>query len=105
LTPGRYALVCWKGDHLRRGMARDFEVVRGSDTRKRNAPAADVDLGLVEYGYELKGPLITGRQVIRIENRGTQPHEADLFRLGPGQSAQDYVAWLDGGEHGLGAIS
>lgn len=37
LAPGRYAIVCWKGDHLRRGMARDF-VVGGTPPEVRPCP-------------------------------------------------------------------
>jgi uncharacterized cupredoxin-like copper-binding protein len=100
LAPGRYALVCWKGDHLQRGMARDLEVIGRTEAGRSRPPAADLVLGLIEYGYVLDGPLTAGRHVIRIENRGKQPHEADIFRLAPGLAVRDYVAWLDNGEHG-----
>jgi uncharacterized cupredoxin-like copper-binding protein len=106
LAPGRYAIVCWKGDHLSRGMARDFVVVADSTTAGAGRgpapdPHADLSIIMTEYSYQLSGPVSAGRHLIRVENRGAQPHEADLIRLGPGKTPHDYIAWLDGGEQGL----
>jgi hypothetical protein len=100
LEPGRYALVCWKGDHLRRGMVRDLVVVP-RDGAATVPPSADVTITMLEYGYQLSGPLAAGRHLVKVENRGNQPHEADIVRLGPGKTASDYIAWLDAGEPGL----
>lgn len=103
LAPGHYAIVCWKGDHLSRGMARDFVVEAdsaGTGADIRRAPDADLTILMTEYGYQLSGPVSAGRHLIRVENRGSQPHEADLVRLAPGKTPSDYIAWLDAGEPG-----
>ncbi len=104
LEPGHYAIVCWKGDHLSRGMAQDF-VVESDSARigagPRPEPDADLSISMSEYGYALSGPVSAGRHLIKVENHGAQPHEADIVRLGPGRTARDYLDWLDGGEHGL----
>jgi len=99
LEPGHYAIVCWKGDHLSRGMARGF-VVEADSSAPVTLPHADLSILMSEYGYQLSGPITAGRHVIRVENRGSQPHEADIIRLAAGQTPRDYIAWLDGGEQG-----
>jgi hypothetical protein len=81
-------------------------VVADSTTQERVAdrapdPHADLSIIMTEYSYQLSGPVSAGRHLIRVENRGAQPHEADLIRLGPGKTPHDYIAWLDGGEQGL----
>ncbi|MEP7325141.1 MAG: hypothetical protein ABI836_04260 [Gemmatimonadota bacterium] len=100
LAPGHYAIVCWKGDHLSRGMARDF-VVEADSTGSEALPRADLTILMTEYGYQFSGPVSAGRYLIAVENHGAQPHEADIVRLGPGKTARDYIAWLDAGEPGL----
>jgi uncharacterized cupredoxin-like copper-binding protein len=100
LEPGRYAVVCWKGDHLRRGMAHDFVVTPDSSVTPA-PPHEDLTILLTEYGYQLSGPMRAGRHLIKVENRGSQPHEADIFRPHPGKTVGDYIAWLAAGENGL----
>lgn len=99
LEPGRYALVCWKGDHLSRGMARDF-VVEEENSGSAVPPAADLTIVMTEYGYQISGPVTAGPHLIKVENRGTQPHEADIVRLESGKTMEDYLDWLDSGEPG-----
>ncbi len=99
LVPGHYAIVCWKGDHLSRGMARDF-VVGADSTGSEALPRADLTILMTEYGYQLSGPMVAGRRLIKVENRGIQAHEADIIRLSPGKTSRDYVEWLDAGEPG-----
>ena len=100
LNPGHYAVVCWKGDHLQRGMARDFEVVVVRVT-PTSAPEADLEIELSEYAYRVTGALTEGRHIIHLRNTGHQAHEIDLFRLPPGGTVGDYVRWSAGDEQGL----
>jgi hypothetical protein len=67
LEPGRYAMVCWKGDHLDRGMARDFVVVPGG--AKTTRVAEDLSIITTEYGYRLSGPVAPGHRIIKVENQ------------------------------------
>jgi uncharacterized cupredoxin-like copper-binding protein len=100
LEPGRYVIVCWKGDHLSRGMARDLEVVADSATGVR-PPESDITIQMTEYGYAVTGAVTPGSHVIKLENVGHEPHEADIVRLNAGQSAEEYLDWLRGGDVGL----
>lgn len=99
LTPGRYAVVCWKGDHLRLGMAHDLDVTRATGPSSP-PPAAATELSLRDYTFHLAAPLQAGPQILHIRNDGAEAHEADIFRLSDTTTVQDYLAWLRGGEVG-----
>jgi hypothetical protein len=99
LTPGCYGIVCWKGDHLRRGMAHDFEVTAATGASTK-PPVASAEIWLREYAFLPAAPLRAGRQVLHIRNEGSEPHEADIFRLTDSTSVGDYLAGLRGGEVG-----
>jgi hypothetical protein len=99
LTPGHYAVVCWKGDHLRRGMAHDLEVTAATGAITK-PPVASAEISLREYAFLPSTVLRAGRQVLRIRNEGKEPHEADIFRLTDSTSVDDYLTWLRGGEVG-----
>ena len=99
LTPGRYAVVCWKGDHLRRGMAHDLEVTTATGAESK-PPVASAEISLRDYTFLLSTPLRAGRQVLYVRNDGSEAHEADIFRLSDSTSVGDYIAWLKSGEAG-----
>jgi uncharacterized cupredoxin-like copper-binding protein len=100
LAPGHYAVVCWKGDHLERGMVHDLYVVASYGVSVA-APRATHQLTLVDYAFTLDSPITTGRTVLHIRNAGTEPHEGDIYRATSTAGFQEYVAWLESGEHGL----
>jgi len=111
LLPGRYALACWFAGHVRQGMVHDFEVVGtpesdagGGEPRVRGrsagGPPADLVLTMFDYNFDVSRPLTAGEHVLRVENRGPQPHEIDFFRLLPGRSPADYLAWSKNGRQG-----
>ena len=104
LAPGRYALVCWFADHVKLGMVHDFEVTPdsppGVGPETAAEPAADLVATMFDYAFRLSGPVAAGPHLIRVENRGPQPHELDFFRLRPGRTARDYLAWTAGGRKG-----
>jgi len=100
LTPGTYAILCVIPapdgvPHVMKGMVRELTVT-GAGTPAA-LPAVDVvALSLTEYDFTLSRPLTAGRHVIRVRNGGGQPHEVELFRLRPGHTAADVLAWVDG---------
>jgi uncharacterized cupredoxin-like copper-binding protein len=103
LAPGRYALICWVpvGDgtlHFMRGMIGEVEVT-GPAPRVAE-PRADVVAVTTEHKITFDQPVTAGRKVIRIENRGTVPHELLLVRLKPGESARDVAEWSGAGQLG-----
>jgi hypothetical protein len=57
-------------------------------------PRPDVRLVLDDYGFELSPALKAGSRVVRVENRGPQPHEVIVVRLAPGKTAADLMEWI-----------
>lgn len=100
LTPGRYRVVCWKGDHLRRGMAHDLVVTAATGAASKPPPAS-AEISLRDFTFLPSTALRPGRQVLHVRNDGNEPHEADIFRLSDSTSVGHYLAWLKGGEVGL----
>ncbi|MDX2184683.1 MAG: hypothetical protein SFW08_11950, partial [Gemmatimonadaceae bacterium] len=103
LSPGRYALICWVpvGDgtlHFMRGMIGEVEVT--GPASRVTEPKADLVALTTEHTITLDRAVTRGRKVIRIENRGTVPHEFLLVRLKPGESARDVAEWSGAGQLG-----
>jgi hypothetical protein len=97
LEPGNYAMVCFipSGDgipHLMKGMVRPLTVTAASGAGAPE-PSADLVMKLVDFAFELDGPLTAGRHTIRVENAGAQPHEVAIVRLEPGKEPMDVAAW------------
>jgi hypothetical protein len=104
LAPGRYAVLCWKGDHLTRGMVHDLRVV-ATNAAPAAPPIATRELTLVDFAFTLDIPLSPGRHVLHVRNAGREPHEADIFKATSTAGLREYLAWLDGGEHGLPPVA
>jgi len=99
VPPGRYAVVCWKGNHLSLGMAHDL-LVTPTARPAAQPPEATANLSLLDYRFRLSSPPPSGRQILHIRNDGAEFHEADIFRLPGATSVQDYFKWLKAGEVG-----
>jgi uncharacterized cupredoxin-like copper-binding protein len=99
LIPGRYAIVCWFKGHLLSGMISDVLVVDHRATDQR-LPQEATTLTMLDYAFALSAPLAAGRNVIRVENRGAEIHEVDVFRLNAGISSDALVAWQAGDQEG-----
>lgn len=98
IEPGSYTLICVVPSpdglpHIAKGMAREVVVTPGTSTAVM--PAADLILKLVDYGFEISGPLTAGRHVVRIENSAAQMHELVFLKLEPGKTVQQAAAWLE----------
>jgi hypothetical protein len=105
LEPGRYAYLCFifgadRVPHAAKGMVREFEVTDASSAIAAELPPADVTFKLVDYDFEASKPLAPGRQTIRVENAGPQPHELALLKLAPGKTVEDFAHWAEGGLKG-----
>jgi len=103
LPAGHYAVVCLIPGangvpHMMLGMERGLTVT--SSRRAGRLPAADMTLKLVEYAFKFSKTPTAGHHVIRVENRGTQPHEAEFFRLQPGKTGEDVLNWVASGMKG-----
>jgi hypothetical protein len=103
LAPGTYVAICVipASDgvpHIAKGMVHPLTVVPAVSAA--TMPEADVTMTLLDYSFELSGPLSAGHRVLRVVNAADQPHEVVIFRLEPGKSAQDIMTWFEGGMQG-----
>lgn len=100
LEPGDYAWVCFVPgpdgvSHLIAHQQAHAFVVRASDgTAAVPPPGATMSLRMVDFGYELGAALKAGRQLIRVENAGVEPHHTLVFKLLPGKTIDDFHAWI-----------
>jgi uncharacterized cupredoxin-like copper-binding protein len=104
LAPGHYAVVCWKGDHLSRGMVHDLRVVP-SNAAARQPPKASRRLTLVDFAFTFDAPLTAGSYVLHVRNAGTEAHEGDIIKATPNAGLREYLAWSDSGSHGLPPVA
>ncbi|HEX7121535.1 MAG TPA: hypothetical protein VF178_04125 [Gemmatimonadaceae bacterium] len=112
LEPGHYAWVCFvtgpnNVSHLlEHGQGHEF-VVRAppGGTATPSAPEPTLTLRMMEYGFELEPALTAGRQIIRVENAGLESHHVMIFKLAPGKTQADLVAWLGNSMQGEAPIS
>lgn len=104
LAAGRYAAVCWKGDHLRRGMVHDLRVV-ATHRPSRKPPSATRELTVADFAFKIDRPFTAGRHVVHVRNMGTEAHEADIFKAKPTAGLREYLAWIESGSHGLPPVA
>lgn len=99
LTPGNYAMVCFVDQpggvpHFAKGMIRPFTVGAATAGAAAPAPAADIDVKLVDYGFELSKPITAGTHTFSVTNSATQPHEVEMVKLAPGKTVEQLLGWL-----------
>jgi hypothetical protein len=108
LEPGRYAMLCFipatDGQlHMRKGMVKEFAVVRPAGAQARPAatraadaaPRPDVVMTLRDYAFDLSAPITAGTRTIRVRNAGPQAHEVLIARLAPGATAAQLLAFIE----------
>jgi hypothetical protein len=100
LEPGNYAWVCFVPGpdgrvHLRdRRQAHAFVVVPRGEVPAPAPPEPTISVRMVDFGYELSGPVAAGKHLIQVTNAGVEPHHTILFRLAPGKALDDFKAWV-----------
>jgi hypothetical protein len=92
LEPGNYVWICPVEDsagipNFSKGMVRPF-VVR-ADGGSQSGSEATLAIRLLDFTFAVDTPLTAGRHVIRVENRGGEPHDVMLFKLGPGTTMEE----------------
>jgi hypothetical protein len=113
LEPGEYALVCYvraaapppaagvagtaptPATHVQRGMIRRL-VVRAGPGRPRTPgalPVPSATVQMVDHQFRVSAPLRAGPQVLRVVNSGRVPHEFKLYRVLPGRTGAESLAW------------
>jgi hypothetical protein len=103
LPPGHYAVICIipgpdGKPHMMKGMVKALTVTPSKQAR--TMPKSDLTLTLTNYHFAFSEPPTPGQHAIRIVNDGTQPHEAELFRLQPGKTGEDVLKWVGDGMQG-----
>lgn len=59
------------------------------------APAADLELHLADFAFDFPDTLPAGAQLWHVQNTGAQTHLAALFKLQPGKTQDDLLAWFE----------
>lgn len=98
MEPGNYAVVCMvegpdKVPHIAKGMMKPLTVTPVANANMTE-PTADVTMTLSDYTFAFSKPLTAGRQMIKVENVATQPHEVVLIQLEPGKTLEDMGKWV-----------
>lgn len=101
LDAGLYAWYCPLGFEdgvphvVGHAMMRPFVVQqRVGSVPPAAAPEPTVTITMVDYAFHLSAPVTAGQHMIRVENRGPEPHEVILMQLAPGKTLEDVQTWL-----------
>lgn len=100
LEPGRYALLCFihasDGQrHYQKGMFTALSVLHGQRVRGK-LPSPDIVVTMSDNAYRFSVPVTAGRHIIRVVNAGTGVHEFKIFRVLPGFTTAQALAWKPG---------
>jgi hypothetical protein len=103
--PGLYIALCVipTADgvpHLALGMIKPIEVVAPAYARNPEAPKADLEVHMLDFGYDLPSQLEAGKQTWEVFNAGVQPHELLIGKLKEGKTIADVMTYLQNGEQG-----
>ncbi len=100
LAPGNYMLICFVdvpsgSPHYKKGMEHAITVVPSS-APAATSPAADINVTLRSYAFELSAPITAGHHTFRVMTADTssQSHELVLIQLAPGKTGEDILGWL-----------
>ena len=97
VEPGEYAVVCLVDvpdhvPHFAKGMVAPLTVTEAA-AAPAPLPETDRTLTLVDYAFSLDAPHTSGMHAVRVVNAASQSHEIALFRIQPGRTLDDVMAW------------
>ena len=97
LEAGEYAVLCFVDmpdmvPHVFKGMIRPLTVTPATSEVAELA-ATELTLTLTDYAFGFSEPLTAGTHSIRVRNGADQAHEIALFKLLPGKTMDDVMAW------------
>lgn len=103
LKPGHYTALCLipgpdGKPHFMHGMHKSFTVTPAKKIGPN--PTSDLTLKQVDYAFHFSKPPTFGKHIIRVVNEGARVHEAEIFKLRPGKTGQDILAWVESGMKG-----
>jgi uncharacterized cupredoxin-like copper-binding protein len=102
LEAGDYMLICvLPGEdglpHASHGMVMPFTVTEGDTELDATTPTgvdADVDVRLIDYAFDVAGPLQAG-ETVHVVNDGDQAHELVVYKLDEGATVDDFTAAME----------
>ena len=59
------------------------------------APQADIEVGLVDFAFNLPDESKAGKQLWKISNSGQQPHHLAIVKLTEGAMIEDVIRWYN----------
>lgn len=71
-----------------------FEVIGGGETAA--APQVPNEVSLTDLAFKFPTEVDAGANLWKVSNTGTQPQVVDFYRLLPGRSVDDLIAYLGG---------
>lgn len=98
LNAGTYALLCFVPDpadgapHFAKGMAALIEVA--GEENAAELPEADLVFAGSDYALDGPASAAAGELVLRLDNAGAEPHEANVLRLGEGETIESMLAFF-----------
>lgn len=103
--PGLYVALCIIPNaegipHLALGMIKPIEVVAPAYARNPEAPKADLEIHMLDFGYDIPTQIEAGKQTWEVFNAGVQPHEMLIAKLKDDKTITDVMNFLQGGEQG-----
>jgi hypothetical protein len=103
--PGLYIALCVipNGEgvpHLALGMIKPIEVVEAKYTKSAETPKVDLEVHMLDFGYDLPSQIDAGQQTWEVFNAGAQPHELLVAKLKDGKTIGDVMTFLQSGEQG-----
>lgn len=87
LEPGTYAVLCFVSSdggtlHVLQGMIATMEITAPSADIEWTPPEPDARVSLRDFEFVLTGDIGEGKQIVLVENHGSQPHEWRLITAG-----------------------
>jgi hypothetical protein len=100
LGEGTYAMICVIPGadgvpHIAKGMARQLIVVPQTAAAAAAPITPTTTMTLADYSFTTSTPLTAGKNIIRVVNTATQPHEVVIVRLAPGKTVGDVATFAE----------
>lgn len=99
LPAGQYVILCFipsPGDkvaHHEKGMLKSLTVKPASGVAA-SEPAADMEVRLKDFSFDMPESLPAGQLAIKVTNEGPEPHEFNILRLAEGKGVDDVIQFL-----------
>lgn len=97
IQPGDYVVACAVDvpdhvPHIMKGMISGLTVTASTGPAAPE-PTADLTIDMVDFAFAPLGPLTAGHHVVKVVNKGTQPHELEVVKLADGKTMDDLAQW------------